>query len=210
MLNPIASHGARRPLKTRQTASARYMAAALARLGASPNAISLAGIGAAGLGAMAMLAAKAQPMWWMAAAVSIQLRLAANMLDGMVAVEGGRQTATGALFNEIPDRIEDSLLLVAAGYAGGAPGLGWLAALLACATAYLRTLGGALGFAQDFCGPLAKPQRMACLTLAALGCAFWPALSLMPAALVAICAGTALTLVRRSARLAAKIKGAAA
>jgi hypothetical protein len=31
-------------------------------------------------------------------------------------------------------------------------------------TAYLRTLGGALGLAQDFRGPMAKPHRMAVLT----------------------------------------------
>jgi hypothetical protein len=36
------------------------------------------------------------------------------------------------------------------------PVLGWLAALLACGTAYVRVLGGALGAAQDFCGPQAS------------------------------------------------------
>ena len=197
----------RRPLRTRQSAPARRIAMALAKAGVSPNAISLTGIGFAGAGTAAMLAAPAQPLWWIAAAAGIQSRLAANMLDGMVAVEGGLHSATGALFNEVPDRIEDSLLLVAAGYAGGAPMLGWLAALLACGTAYVRTLGGALGFAQDFCGPQAKPQRMAALTLAALACAIWPAGTIMPVALAAIVGGTALTLARRSFRLAAHLKG---
>lgn len=210
MLNRAPSHGARRPLKSRQTALARHSAAALARLGARANTISLAGVGAASLGVASMIVAPAQPLWWIGAAAGIQLRLAANMLDGMVAMEGGRQTATGALFNEIPDRIEDSLLLVAAGYATGAASLGWLAALLACGTAYVRTLGGALGFAQDFCGPQAKPHRMAALTLAALGCAIWPATGIMPVALGAICIGTALTLTRRTMRLAARLQGESA
>ena len=36
----------------------------------------------------------------------------------------------------------------------------WLGALLAALTAYIRTLGGTLGLAQDFRGPMAKPHRM--------------------------------------------------
>jgi phosphatidylglycerophosphate synthase len=31
------------------------------------------------------------------------------VLDGMVAIEGGKSTATGALFNEMPDRLSDAL-----------------------------------------------------------------------------------------------------
>lgn len=197
----------RRPLRTRSAAWVQASAAALGRAGVSPNAISLAGIGFAAAGAAAMLHAASAPLWWIAGATGIQLRLAANMLDGMVAVEGGRQTATGLLFNEVPDRIEDSLLLVAAGYAAGIPALGWLAALLACGTAYVRVLGGALGFAQDFSGPQAKPQRMAALTMAALASAAWPAATVMPLALAVIAAGTALTLARRTLRLAGRLRG---
>ena len=107
------------------------------------------------------------------AAGSIQLRLLANMLDGLVAVEGGRKTPTGDLFNEVPDRIADVLILAPAGYAIvwlGAAGitLGWLVALLAVLTAYVRLFGGSLGFPQSFAGPMAKQHRMATLTLTCL------------------------------------------
>lgn len=102
------------------------------------------------------------------AALCVQLRLLCNLLDGMVAIEGKRQSATGALYNEIPDRIADSLFIVALGYAVDASWLGWLGALAAAVTAYIRVLGGALGLAQDFRGPLAKPHRMAVLTAACL------------------------------------------
>lgn len=51
--------------------------------------------------------------------------------------------------NEFPDRIADTLPLVPLGYAAGLPWLGWLAALLAALTAYVRVFGGALGLAQD-------------------------------------------------------------
>ena len=39
------------------------------------------------------------------------------MLDGMVAIEGGRQTKSGEIFNDLPDRIADALIFVCAGYA---------------------------------------------------------------------------------------------
>ena len=42
----------------------------------------------------------------------MQLRLLCNMMDGLVAVEGGLKSKAGDLFNEAPDRIEDVILLV--------------------------------------------------------------------------------------------------
>jgi len=39
-----------------------------------------------------------------------------NLLDGMVAIEGGLKTPAGELFNDVPDRISDPLILVGAGY----------------------------------------------------------------------------------------------
>jgi phosphatidylglycerophosphate synthase len=78
----------------------------------------------------------------------------------MVAIEGGQQSAVGVLYNEIPDRVADSLLIVALGFAAGTPWLGWLGALAAAVTAYIRVLGGTCGLPQDFRGPLAKPHRM--------------------------------------------------
>ncbi|MBL8589629.1 MAG: CDP-alcohol phosphatidyltransferase family protein, partial [Methylobacteriaceae bacterium] len=70
--------------------------------------------------------------------------------------------------NEIPDRLADTLIIVPFGYVVGQPWLGWAGALAAAITAYIRTLGGALGQTQDFRGPMAKPQRMATLTAACL------------------------------------------
>ncbi len=160
----------RRPLKSRAHPLARRTAAWLARQGVSPNAISIFSLLFAGAGAAA-LAGSNSPWALALCALCIQLRLACNLLDGMVAIEGGRQTPIGALYNELPDRIADALLIVALGYAIGMAALGWFGALAAVMTAYLRALGGALGLGQDFRGPMAKPQRMATLTLAALGAA---------------------------------------
>jgi phosphatidylglycerophosphate synthase len=160
---PVDSN--RRPLKTRSAAWAQSLARLLIRVGASPNAISVGSIVFAALGAF-LLVRYMTVGALLGAALCVQLRLLCNMLDGMVAIEGGRQSPTGALYNEIPDRLDDSLLIVALGYAAGAPSLGWYAALAAAVTAYIRVLGGALGQAQDFRGPMAKPHRMAVMTIA--------------------------------------------
>ena len=156
----------RRPLASRDTAWARRIASALARSSVTPNQISTASILFAALGAWALV--DGRPLALVGAAIAVQLRLLCNLMDGMVAIEGGRQSPTGALYNEFPDRIADSLFLVALGYACGEPWLGWLAALLAALTAYVRATGGALGLKQDFRGPMAKPHRMAVLTAACL------------------------------------------
>jgi len=187
----------------------------LAQAGVSPNAISLASVGCAALAALALTLAAAagavlQPVLWLVAAIGIQLRLLCNLLDGMVAVEGGRGSKSGEVFNDAPDRAADIIILVAAGYGlpwpawGGV--LGWVAAMLAVLTAYVRVLGRGLGQPQDFCGPMAKQHRMAVLTVACLGSIAegllfgdhgWS----LGAGLVVIAIGSALTIVRRLVRL---------
>ena len=194
----------RRPLKSRSTGWAALASRAVLATGLTANQISFIGIIIAALGAWAMVEARTQPTLFLAAAACIQLRLLANMLDGMVAVEGGRGGPTGAIWNEFPDRIEDSLLLVAAGYAAERPWLGWLAALLAAVCAYVRLLGGTVGQPQDFGGPMAKPHRMAALTAGCLFAIFW--FGALQIALALIVAGTALTIALRLARLSKALR----
>lgn len=190
---------ARRPLRTRGSSTVQRLAAALARRRVTPNAISVASMVFAALGAAAMVSGV--PALLAAAAVCIQLRLLCNLIDGLVAVEGGMRTADGELFNEVPDRVSDSALLVAAGYACGVPELGWGAALAAALTAYVRALGGSLDLQQDFSGVMAKPQRMALLTAACLAGIFW--IDALTVALGLIAAGSAITCVTRLARIRA-------
>jgi len=74
---------------------------------------------------------------------------------------GGISSPTGPLWNEMPDRAADVSILVGVGYAStGNPTLGWLAAVVAVATAYVRAEARASGRPNDFCGPMAKPHRM--------------------------------------------------
>ncbi|MCB1086986.1 MAG: CDP-alcohol phosphatidyltransferase family protein, partial [Verrucomicrobiae bacterium] len=140
-------------MKSRSTPWAKGLAVRLQRWGVAPNAISAASVVMAAAGGVSFAAAGCGWVpWWMghvAGAVLIQLRLLCNLLDGMVAIEGGRKTATGDLWNEIPDRFADTFLLVGAGLAAGAWWLGALAAWGAVMTAYLRAFGASLTGAQD-------------------------------------------------------------
>ena len=199
----------RRPIATRDAGWAQAMAAWLARTRVTPNQISTLSIMFAGIGAALLV-------WWPTAAglllcaLCIQLRLLCNLLDGLVAVEGGKGSALGKIYNEFPDRVTDSLLLIAMGYASGAPWLGWLCALLAVLTAYVRIFGGSLGFVQDFRGPLAKAQRMEVLTFACVIGAAETFCHSEPwalfAAAVVVATGSLVTCFMRTRAIAAKMR----
>jgi phosphatidylglycerophosphate synthase len=199
----------RRPLTSRSSRWAGALARLCVRAGFSPNTISVFSLLFAGAGAAALL-------WWpapwglLACAVGIQLRLLCNLLDGMVAFEGGRKTPVGALYNEIPDRIADSVFLVALGCAAGVAWIGWLAALAAAITAYIRVLGGSLGLPQDFRGPQAKPHRMAVMTAACLLATiewYWRGeLRILQVAAVVIAVGSILTCGTRTLAIARQLR----
>lgn len=155
------------------------MAAAIGRTGITPNSISVISMFFAVTGAACFLYVSKSPCQWAAtlcwfgAALSIQLRLLCNLLDGMVAIENGKKSATGGLYNEVPDRVADALFLAAAGYSATTLSsytvpLGWQVTTLAMVTAYIRVLGGTLVGTQSFIGPMAKQHRMALLTLTCL------------------------------------------
>ncbi|MFZ4682038.1 MAG: CDP-alcohol phosphatidyltransferase family protein [Terrimicrobiaceae bacterium] len=207
----------RRPIKTRSAWWAQGIARGLVRLGVSPNQVSVASIGFGLIGAALFLheaGGRASGWPFLLVAGCIQLRLLANMLDGLIAVEGGRQTKSGELYNEIPDRIADVAFLAGAGYASqhGEWGvaLGWSAAVLAVTTAYIRAIGARRGRPQDFCGPQAKPHRMFLLTVACVlafaeTIAGWPPRVLF-VFLILINAGTLLTCIRRTVHLARQLE----
>lgn len=206
----------RRPIATRSRAWAQALGRGVAHAGIHANAVSLSSIVFAGAASVALLVAPGAAWrgWLLLAAIGIQLRLVANMIDGMVAVEHGDATPTGALFNEIPDRLSDSAILVCAGYACTQAVLGWACALAAMLTAYVRVLGGALGTPQFFVGPQSKSQRMAVLTVAlVVGAAlptFEAAQALLCIALAVVLVGSAVTVVRRLRRIATELDAHAA
>ncbi|RYF88464.1 MAG: CDP-alcohol phosphatidyltransferase family protein, partial [Caulobacteraceae bacterium] len=199
------------------------LATALGRARVRPNHISALSVVFAALGGALLLIGGADDggigrgIALVLAAVCIQLRLLCNMIDGMVAVEHGMGSPTGPVWNELPDRIADVLFIVAAGYAAAVQlpageWLGWLAAVLAVMTAYVRELGRGLGFAADFSGPMAKPHRMFVLTVTCVIAAFEPLwggtgqVILIGLAIIAL--GSAVTVYRRASHLMRKLRDA--
>jgi len=97
------------------------------------------------------------------------------------------------------------------------PELGYLAAVVALFTAYVRAEGKVAGAPQEFCGPMAKQQRMAVLTAAAVIAGLIPAdwlprLASLPdrgviaLALLIIVVGGTFTAVRRLRRVARALR----
>lgn len=206
----MTTPGDRRPIAARDTALARGATAWLAARGASADGISAAGMVAGLVAGLLLALAPEQGRWaWFGGALFIQLRLLANMLDGMVAVARGTASPRGELWNEVPDRISDTAALLGLGWAAGDFALGMGAALAAMATAYVRAVGKGAGAGSDFSGPMAKQQRMAMVTATAFLCGIAPATMAMngiPAlALWIVLAGSLLTIVLRLARIGRRL-----
>ena len=169
----------RRPIKQRERGYAKYLTRVLAKAGVTPNFISFTSIVFAALAGLCFYAisqatsAGDRVLLCLGAALFCQLRLLANMLDGMVAVEAGKGGPDGPVWNELPDRFADIAVLVGAGHGVaelglGDAALGWAAAVAAVMTAYVREVVRAAGAPADFSGPMAKPHRMFVMTMAAL------------------------------------------
>ena len=207
----------RRPLKTREVAVFQRLAEWLTTRRVTPNAISLSSVFFAAAAGACLVGTDVSNnrLLFLPAAAFVQLRLLANMLDGMVALAAGESTPLGDMWNEVPDRFADAIILVAAGYAlGGTVVAGWLASVLALLTAYLRAFGATHGIKGLFLGPMAKPHRMAAVTAACLWVALvpvtWPGgreheIGAITIALWLIVVGCIVTVLRRLSRIAAEL-----
>jgi phosphatidylglycerophosphate synthase len=218
-MTPDATATSRRMLATRNAGWARSLARRLGRAGVRPNSVSVAGVVfAVGTGGALYLGPDFTPGirtgGLILAAAAIQLRLLCNLLDGMLAVEEGFKSKVGDIYNDLPDRLADILILVGAGYSirylPGGPTLGWAAAVTAVLTAYVRLLGGSLGVTQHFIGPMAKQHRMFTLTIATLLSAVETTVGMplraMRVGLGLIVAGSIVTVWRRTSRIVSEVK----
>src|SRR5499427_5826024 len=201
----------RRPIATRNRRWAQSATTWLASRNVSPNAISIAAMCAcivAGL-SLGLTSVQYNRVFWLIAAFGAQLRLTANMLDGMVALASGRASKVGELYNEIPDRVSDAAVFIGAGFAwGGDVALGYIATILAIFSAYVRAAGKIAGAPNEFCGPMATQHRMLVITVACLYCVVVPRswqffhlgdldVGVMTLALTMIIAGCLVTVGRR-------------
>jgi len=92
------------------------------------------------------------------------LRLFLNMLDGMVALSSGKASPRGEILNDLPDRISDVLIFAGVAHSGlNNPLPAYWAMIFALLTAYVGTLGQAVGVQREFSGIMSKPWRMVTL-----------------------------------------------
>lgn len=161
----------RREIASRNTTWANAIARRLTRFGVTPNQISMMSVFFALIGSLLLICTVTCPDFnkyvaYILFIICMQSRLLCNLFDGMVAIEGGKKSANGDLYNDMPDRFADALFIIPVGYVAGGFGveLGWLAALLAVMTAYFRWIGAYKTHEHYFSGPMAKQHRMALLT----------------------------------------------
>lgn len=161
----------RRDIASRNTTWANTVARKLTHWGITPNQISMMSVFFALIGCCLLICTVIYPVFnkyvvYTLFIVCMQLRLLCNLFDGMVAIEGGKKSANGDLYNDMPDRFADALFIIPVGYVAGGFGieLGWFAALLAVMTAYFRWIGAYKTHRHFFNGPMAKQHRMALLT----------------------------------------------
>ncbi len=210
---------ARRPLKSRQAAWANRLAQLLVRVNVAPNGISVASAFFAAVAGVALyfsanVVGSMRTAVLVVAVAGIQGRLLCNLLDGMVAIEGGRKTKSGEVFNDLPDRIADGLIFIGLGYASRTHPfgveMGFLCAALAIFTAYVRMLGGASGLKQSFAGPMAKQHRMAVVTVACLlsilETSYWSGGTIFWTALIVMNIGCAATIWLRTVRIVRELE----
>lgn len=194
---------ARRPLKSRQTAWARNLSRVIANAGISPNMISFFSMVFAALSLVAAIMGGRGGA--ILAALFIQMRLVCNLMDGMVAVEFGKKSKTGDLWNDVPDRFADVVIILGAGYLSRnqpyAIELAWANGVLAVMTAYLRVLGASLKSPHYYIGPMAKPHRMAILTGAFIIEAIYPNGVVIYGALIIMVLGQVATCFRRLSKI---------
>src|SRR5262245_898263 len=103
----------RRPIAARRSRWAAALARGAIAAHLRPNQISALSIvwaaaAAAALAATPFVEARWRAAFLIVAAVLIQLRLLCNLLDGLMAVEGGLQTRSGEIYNDLPDRFSDA------------------------------------------------------------------------------------------------------
>ncbi|MBX2836027.1 MAG: CDP-alcohol phosphatidyltransferase family protein [Gammaproteobacteria bacterium] len=207
----------RRPLASRGTRWAQRVTQLLCQTNITPNQVSVLSVVFAGIAGVLFYvsggaAGSVRIVCLLSAGVFVQLRLLCNLFDGLLAVEAGRSSPDGGVYNELPDRFADIAIFVGIGYGLGEPQLGWAAGAMAVFTAYVRELGHGLGAGVDFGGPQAKPHRMAVVTLGAvlaiLETLFLDTRVVMLLCLWVVAVGSAITVLLRTQRLIKKLKAA--
>jgi len=138
------------------------------QFGIHPDVISYASILVSAVAAVCFWRASSWPELLIIGPAFCYARLWLNMLDGMVALAAQKASSRGEILNDLPDRISDVLIFVGVAHGGLClPYFGYWVAIFALFTAYVGTLGQAVGVQREYSGIMSKPWRMVALHVGA-------------------------------------------
>jgi phosphatidylglycerophosphate synthase len=139
---------------------------ALAKIGISPNAVTMFGLGLSIVGGWAFASGE-----YFVAAVMIFLSGVADLLDGGIARVGGYASSEGAFLDSVADRLGESALYIGLviGFTEAAYQLLALGILVfSFSISYLRARAEGLGVTLAGIGLMERAERMGALMIAAL------------------------------------------
>ncbi len=161
---PVYEPTSRRPIAAPFRRLAKIPVELCLRWNVHPDLISYLSVASAAAAALCFWQAGWHPWLLLLGPLFCYARLGCNMLDGMVALASGKASLRGEIVNELPDRISDALIFAGVAHSGlNAVESGYWAAILALLTAYVGTLGQAVGVQREFSGLMSKPWRMVAL-----------------------------------------------
>jgi len=138
----------------------RPLANSLARLGVTPNAVTLAAVAlcvAQGVW-LAVFPGSSWPLLFLP--VTLFLRLALNAIDGMLAREHGMASPAGAILNELGDVVSDAVLYLPFAYIAGVNPSLVVVVVVTCIIAEMTgALAPLLGVERRYAGPFGKSDR---------------------------------------------------
>jgi archaetidylinositol phosphate synthase len=147
---------------------------AAARIGLSPNGVSLIAFAVAIAGAVAFVLAGSEPLYYVAGGLLVGLSGWLDLVDGALARELDVASAKGDLLDHVLDRYADIVLI--AGLAAGIEryALGFAAVTGVVMTSYLGTQIQAVGLGREYGGLIGRADRMVLIGLAAAATAIHP------------------------------------
>lgn len=132
-----------------------------ARVGLTPNAVSVIAFAFAVVAGVAYVLADGAPLWYLVGAICVALNGALDLLDGALARRFGTPSPAGDLLDHVLDRYADLVLVVGLALGVSRPTLGLAAVTGVLLTSYLGTQAQAVGLDRVYGGLLGRADRLA-------------------------------------------------